>query len=128
MGVRRQRDPLGRIVEQPREATTYLVGFLEREIPDVVDMLGGIEPGLLLRLERHIGPRLMRVAGQQNPLGYAKATVMLGKLFGADHSSERIAQRSGKAGWLSVLMRYSAPADPPVPIFVPIVRCTIFTC
>lgn len=53
---------------------------------------------------------------------------MLGELFGVDHSSERIAQRSGKAGWLSVFITYSAPADPPVPILVPIVRCTIFTC
>src|ERR1043166_2446825 len=43
------------------------------------------------------------------------------------HSSERIAHKSGNAGWLSVVSRYSAPADPPVPAFVPIVRCTIFT-
>src|SRR5204863_6801024 len=44
-----------------------------------------------------------------------------------DHSWPRIAQRSGKSGWKSVLRKYSAPADPPVPVLVPIVRSTIFT-
>lgn len=42
-------------------------------------------------------------------------------------SCERISQRSGKIGVMSVVARYCAPLDPPVPIFAPIVRCTIFT-
>ena len=43
------------------------------------------------------------------------------------HNCERISQRSGKIGVMSVVARYCAPLDPPVPIFAPIVRCTIFT-
>jgi hypothetical protein len=30
-------------------------------------------------------------------------------------------------GWNSVVRKYSTPAEPPVPRFVPIVRSTIFT-
>lgn len=43
------------------------------------------------------------------------------------YRAERMAQRSGKSGAISVVIRYWAPADPPVPTFVPIVRCTILT-
>ena len=43
-------------------------------------------------------------------------------------SRERIAHRSGNAGWKSVERRYATPADPPVPGCSPIVRSTIFTC
>jgi hypothetical protein len=39
----------------------------------------------------------------------------------------RISQRSGKSGRPTVLFRYSAPLEPPVPVRVPIVRSTIFT-
>src|SRR6185369_10832579 len=42
------------------------------------------------------------------------------------HNRPRISQRSGKTGWKSVRRRYSTPAEPPVPRFVPIVRSTIF--
>ena len=39
----------------------------------------------------------------------------------------RISHRSGNAGCASVVRRYCAPADPPVPGLAPIVRSTIFT-
>lgn len=44
-----------------------------------------------------------------------------------DQSEDRIAHRSGKIGVISVVSRYCAPAEPPVPGFEPIVRWTIFT-
>ena len=37
------------------------------------------------------------------------------------------AHRSGKVGWPSVVRRYVAPAEPPVPWRPPIVRSTILT-
>ena len=43
------------------------------------------------------------------------------------HNRARISQRSGKSGWPKVERKYAAPADPPVPVFTPIVRSTIFT-
>jgi hypothetical protein len=36
-------------------------------------------------------------------------------------------QRSGKSGCNRVLLRYSTPSEPPVPCFMPMVRCTILT-
>ena len=51
----------------------------------LVDMLGRIEPRLLLRLECDIGPRLMRMAREQNSFGYTKARVVLRELFRIDH-------------------------------------------
>src|SRR2546427_9101559 len=44
MGVLRQRDALGRIVQEPCEPAPHLIGLCKREIPHVVDMLGSIEP------------------------------------------------------------------------------------
>ena len=43
------------------------------------------------------------------------------------HISLRIAQRSGKSCRVTVLQRYCAPDEPPVPGFAPIVRSAIFT-
>src|SRR2546421_4251312 len=128
MCVRRQRNAIRRIVEQPRKSTSHVVCFLECLVPHIIHQLGGVEPCLLLRLERDIGPCLVRVSGEKDSFSNAKASVVLGKLVRIYHSSERIAQRSGNAGWFSVFIRYSAPAEPPAPAFVPIVRCTIFTC
>jgi len=77
------------------------------------------------------------VAGEQEPLGDAEPAVVPGERVGArpqvpPGSSWRQlgadGQRSGKTGVLSVVHEYSAPLDPPVPRFVPMVRCTIFTC
>src|SRR5437899_10985150 len=46
----------------------------------------------------------------------------------AVYNCDRISQRSGKSGRPTDSLRYAAPADPPVPRLVPIVRSTIFTC
>ena len=98
MRVFREGNALGRIVEQARESAPHIVRLLEREIPHVVDVLGRIEPRLLLCLERNVGPCLVRVTREENAFGNTKARVVLGELFRIDHSSERIAQRSGNAG------------------------------
>jgi 2-polyprenyl-6-methoxyphenol hydroxylase-like FAD-dependent oxidoreductase len=41
------------------------------------------------------------------------------------HGPERMSHRSGNAGRNSVDLKYSAPADPPVPIRAPMIRSTI---
>ena len=46
---------------------------------------------------------------------------------GMDQSAERIAHKSGNTGVISVVIKYWAPADPPVPILAPMVRWTILT-
>ena len=43
-------------------------------------------------------------------------------------NSVRTSHSSGNTGWWSVVRRYAAPLDPPVPGCEPIVRSTIFTC
>src|SRR5207249_10047813 len=126
-----------RVVEQLREAAPHAVRHGESVLPLVVYVLRRVEPGALLGLETDVRPGLMRVAGQEQPLGDAEPAVVTRERVGARverprrhaaHSSVRIAQRSGNAGLFSVVSRYSAPVDPPVPGFVPMVRCTIFTC
>src|SRR5258705_11133016 len=122
MGVRRERHPVSRIGAQARQAAAPIVRLLKCLVPHIVDEFRCVEPGLLLRLERDVRPRLVRMTRKKNAFGDSKACVMLGELFRIDHSSDLIAHRSGKAGWLSVVSRYSAPAEPPVPVFVPMVR------
>jgi hypothetical protein len=43
------------------------------------------------------------------------------------YSAVRIAHRSGNSGLNRVFLRYSTPAEPPVPVFMPMVRWTILT-
>jgi hypothetical protein len=88
---------LRRIIEEARESVSYFVCLLEGEIPDVVNVFRRIEPRLLLRLERDIRPGLMRMTSEENPLGDAETLVVLGEPFRIDHSSERIAHKSGNA-------------------------------
>src|SRR5690606_12907989 len=139
----------GVAVQEPGVAEADAVGLLEGALPLVVDVLGGVEPRLLLPLEAAVRPRLVRVAGQEEPVRDVEAAVVRRQgvparveLFRSDHraslvlssrskprrhSSVRIAHRSGNAGLKSVVLRYSAPVEPPVPGFVPIVRSTILS-
>jgi len=68
VGVRGKRDAIWRIVEQACEPTPDFIGSLERLVPHIVDQLGGIQPGLLLRFERDVRPGLMGMTGQQDSL------------------------------------------------------------
>lgn len=45
-----------------------------------------------------------------------------------NYSWDLTLHNSGIVGLNKVVIKYCAPLDPPVPIFVPIVRSTIFTC
>ena len=73
-----ERDVIERVTKQPREARAHLCRLLCGAFPLVVDKLRRIQPRALLRLEAHVGPRLVRVAGQQDSLGDAEAGVVDG--------------------------------------------------
>ena len=124
MRVPRERDRRTGVGEQPPDSLAHALGLRERALPLQVGVLGRVLPRLQLALARDVGPRLVRVPGQKQPLGDPEGRVVLGKTL--DQSSLRTAQRSGKNGLWSVERRYSAPY-PPVPVRVPIVRSTIFT-
>src|SRR5205814_3668085 len=119
------RDVVRRISEQPREASAHEGGLLRRALPFVVDELRRIEPRALLRLEALVWPCLMRVPRQQHALRHAEARVV--RRERRRQRWLRISHRSGNNGLESVVARYAAPVDPPVPRLVPIVRSTIFT-
>ena len=70
--VRPQGDVAVRIVQQPPPACAHFVGNGSSAVPFLVDQRGGIQPGLLLRVERDVGPGLMRMPGQEQSLGDSK--------------------------------------------------------
>ena len=119
-----QDDLAAGIAEQPTQSRAHLLGLGEGPPPLLVDVAGGVLEGLHLPLERDVGPRLVGVPGQQQPLGDAKARVVLGQRV---HRRRRTAHRSGKAASKSVVRRYAAPDEPPVPALSPMVRSTILT-
>ena len=104
--VRSERDRGAGVVEQLPDPLAQPLGLRERPLPLEVRMLGRVLPRLELPLAPDIGPRLMRVARQKQPLGDAKLRVVLRERV---QSSLRTAQRSGKNGLCSVVRRYSAP-------------------
>ena len=71
-----ESDVLRAVAEEPGEAGAHGRGLLGRPCPLLIDELGGVEPGALLRLESDIRPRLMRVAGEQQTLADAKSRVV----------------------------------------------------
>ena len=122
------------IVQQATIAVSNLLGFREDKRPFAVHELGRVEPGLLMRGEAAIGPGLMRMPREKQPIRDTKPRVSARQRVGAGvevvgthQNSVRIAHRSGKMGRESVVRRYSAPVEPPVPILAPMVRSTILT-
>jgi hypothetical protein len=73
VGVLPESDVVWTVAEEPREACTDGGGLNRCPVPFLVDELCGIEPGALLRFEADIGPRLVRVAGQQQTLADSKS-------------------------------------------------------
>ena len=124
VGVGAQRDLAVRVAEQRPKAGAHLLGLGERPPPLLVHVARGVVEGLDLALERDVRPRLVGVPGQQQPLGDAEARVVLGQRV---HRRLRTAHRSGKAASNSVVRRYAAPDEPPVPALSPMVRSTILT-
>ncbi len=97
-----ERDVTVGIVQEPPESRAHARGLFDRAFPFVVDELRRIEPGALLRFESDIGPGLMRVAGEEQALGDAKAGIVPRKIANRDghgpYNCDRISHRSGKIG------------------------------
>ena len=127
------------VVAQPgRPARPDPVGLGEGAVPLLVDERGRVVERLELALARDVGPRLVAVPGEQQPLVDARGAVVLRQPGGVGqrrarrpgalrHQNRLRTSHSGGNAGRSVLRRYAAPADPPVPIFAPMVRSTIFT-
>src|SRR5207248_10444937 len=71
-----ERDVAVGIVEKSAKALLNARRLLRRALPFLVDELRRIEPRALLHVERHVGPRLMRMTAEQTPLRNAEAGVM----------------------------------------------------
>ena len=72
------------ILEQsPRSPGRTSLGHGEGALPLVVHQLGGVLPGLELSLARTVGPRLVGVAGQEQPVGHPKGAVVGRERVGA---------------------------------------------
>ncbi len=76
MSVRPQGDVTGRIVQQTAPAFAHFVGNGSSAVPFLVDQRGGIQPGLLLRVEGDVGPGLMRMPRQEQSIGNSKPGVV----------------------------------------------------
>ncbi len=138
VGARAKGDLPTGIAEQRAVALADALGAGEGELPLLVDRPRGVVEGFDDPLARDVRPGLMGMSREQQPLADPEVAIVRGEGVGvgrerrerrsAAHREDRIAQRSGKSGWKRVARRYSTPLDPPVPLFVPIVRSTIFTC
>jgi YVTN family beta-propeller protein len=74
-----KRDVLCAVAQETREACAHGRRLFGRSRPFVIDELGRVEPGTLLRLEPDIRPRLVRVACQEEAFGDAESRVILGE-------------------------------------------------
>ena len=95
------------------------------------DAVGGRRVQRLPVGRRDVGGRGSSACGEHAELaGIVGVAAALSVVSGSDavYNCARISHRSGKSGRPTVSFRYAAPADPPVPCLVPIVRSTIFTC
>ncbi len=73
--IRRERYTSAGASQQPCEAVAHVLRLRERMLPFVVDVPCGVEPCILVRLERLVGPGLMRMAGQQQAFRDAEPRV-----------------------------------------------------
>jgi hypothetical protein len=76
VGVLPKRNVFGPVAQQPGKPGPDARGLDLSLLPFPVDVFGRIKPGALLRLEADVRPRLVRVAGQQQPLANAEARVV----------------------------------------------------
>ena len=67
----------GLSAEEPPEARLHPRRLLRRALPLLVDVLRRIEPRALLRLERHVRPGLMGMAGEEQTVAHAESRVMV---------------------------------------------------
>jgi hypothetical protein len=102
VGVLAERDAGAGLVEEKPEAVTHALGLRERAFPFLVHMPGSVLERLDLAVQCDIRPGLMRVPGQQQPVGDPELGVVPSKVV---HSSLRTAHRSGKIGVNRVVRR-----------------------
>ena len=105
VGVGRQRDAAARVAEQAGEPLPDLFGPGEGALPLLVHQLRRVEPRVGLGLEADVGPGLVRMAGEEQPVRHPEAPVVRREGIGragergeVHYSSVRMAQRSGKSG------------------------------
>jgi hypothetical protein len=79
VGVLAERN-VAAAAQQASPVAPHLVCDLRRARPLVIDEPRRVEPGLLLRLESDIGPRLVRMACQEQPLRDSEARVVTGEV------------------------------------------------
>jgi hypothetical protein len=80
MRVLAERDVAVGIAKQTPESSLHQRRLLSRALPFRIHELRGVEPRLLLRLESNVRPGLVRMTGQQKPLGDAEPRIVLCKL------------------------------------------------
>ena len=95
VGVDAEGDLAARVAEQRPEAGAHLVGLGECAPPLLVHVARGVLEGLDVALERDVRPRLVRVPGQQQPLGDAEARVVAGQRV---HSAAAHGPQVGEGG------------------------------
>ena len=107
------------------EAGPHLVGLGERPPPLLVHVARGVVEGLDVALERDVRPRLVRVPGEQQPLGDAEARVVARERVHSRraHRPQVGEGRRRRASCAGTPRRTSRPC----PALSPIVRSTIFT-
>src|SRR5437764_308115 len=95
-------------------------------VPLAVREAGGVVPRFDLPLEARVGPKVMAMRREMQPLGIRRQAAAEQRLETqravlSDHSS-------GKTRLSRVARRYGAPAEPPVPGLLPMIRSTVSTC
>ena len=108
VGVRTEGDAAARVSEESRVARPHSLGAGARRLPLVVDEARGGVDRASVPFPRTVGPRLVGVAGEQEPVSDVEARVVAGDGVGVGvqlgggrnevHRRSRIAQRSGNTG------------------------------
>ena len=96
-----ERDLRAGLVEPEPEALAHPLGLLERPSPLLVHVESRVIPRLHNPFSRDVGPRLMRVASQEQPLRDAERRVVLGPIKARSEPPRdqgRTASRASSAG------------------------------
>jgi hypothetical protein len=97
VGVLAERDVRRVVAEQARETGPGAGRLRVRLLPFVVNVFGRIEPRPLLGLESDVGPCLVRVAGQQQPLADAEARIVMRERWDVVRGGQNVRSRNRRA-------------------------------
>src|SRR5690348_9387203 len=126
---------VGREGDRIRRAGAELAGHLPlRRRPELVHDLvplavgkpGSVVPRFHMRVEARVGPEVVAVRCEMQPVG-VRSKAPAEQALEAQRSVLS-AHSSGKTRFSSVARRYGAPAEPPVPGLLPMIRSTVSTC